>query len=185
MQKFLKDNLTPKTVLKGSLQYARKTIWIKLFFWVLYFCTWDMANILNKTISSPFASVCALMCLYMCVLAAQSCLTLCNPTDCNLPGSCVRGILQARILGWVAIFFSRRSPWPKGWTQVSCVAGRFFTLWATSVSVYVCIYVWYFFFLFYLWIVLLKLIQKELYLIGLKTKKSKTTNKWALKWNKI
>ena len=148
MQKFLKDNLTPKTVLKGSLQYARKTIWIKLFFWVLYFCTWDMANILNKTISSPFASVCALMCIYMCVLAAQSCLTLCNPTDCNLPGSCVRGILQARILGWVAIFFSRRSPWPKGWTQVSCVAGRFFTLWATSVSVYVCIYVWYFFFYF-------------------------------------
>ena len=35
------------------------------------------------------------------VLVAQSCLTLCDPTDCSLPGSSVHGILQARILGWV------------------------------------------------------------------------------------
>ena len=37
---------------------------------------------------------------------ANSCLTLCNPMDCNLPGSSVRGILQARILEWVATSFS-------------------------------------------------------------------------------
>ena len=42
---------------------------------------------------------------------AQSCLTLCDPMDCNLPGSSVHGIFQARILEWVAISFSRR-PYP-------------------------------------------------------------------------
>ena len=43
----------------------------------------------------------------MRVLVAQSCLTLCDPMDCGLPGSSVYGILQARILGWVAIPFSK------------------------------------------------------------------------------
>ena len=51
--------------------------------------------------------------------------------DCNLPGSSVRGILQARILEWVAIPFSRGSSQSKDQTQVSCIAGRFFTIWAT------------------------------------------------------
>ena len=50
--------------------------------------------------------------------------------DCNPPGSSVHGILQARILEWVAIFFSWESSWPRDWTWVSCIAGRFFTLWA-------------------------------------------------------
>ena len=40
---------------------------------------------------------------------AQSCLTLCDPMDCSLPGSSVHGILQVRILEWVAISFSRGS----------------------------------------------------------------------------
>ena len=43
----------------------------------------------------------------------------------------VHGILQARILEWVAIPFSRGSSWPRDWTRVSCIAGRFFTSWAT------------------------------------------------------
>ena len=42
----------------------------------------------------------------------QSCPTLCNPVNCSLPGSSVRGILQARILEWVAISFSRDLPDP-------------------------------------------------------------------------
>ena len=46
------------------------------------------------------------------VLAAQSCLTLCNPTDCSPPGSSVHGILQARILEWAALPFSRDLPNP-------------------------------------------------------------------------
>ena len=58
--------------------------------------------------------------------AAQSCPTLCDPTDCSSPGSSVHGILQARILEWVAIPFSRGSSQPRDQTQASCIAGRFF-----------------------------------------------------------
>ena len=61
----------------------------------------------------------------------QSCLTLCDPVDCSPPGSSLHGILQARILEWVAISFSRGSSWPRDQTQVSCIAGRRFNLWAT------------------------------------------------------
>ena len=43
---------------------------------------------------------------------AQSCLTLCNPMDCNLPGSSLHGMFQARVLKWVAISFSRDLPNP-------------------------------------------------------------------------
>ena len=58
---------------------------------------------------------------------AQSCLTLCDPMNCYLPGSSVYGIFQARILDWVAISFSRGSSRPRDWTHVSGIAGRFFT----------------------------------------------------------
>ena len=55
--------------------------------------------------------------------------------DGSLPGSSVQGILQARILEWVAIPFSRGSSWPMDWTRVSCIVGRFFTVfWATRGS---------------------------------------------------
>ena len=60
------------------------------------------------------------------VKVAQSCLTLCNPVDHT-----VHGILQARILEWVAFPFSRGSSQPRDWTQVSHIAGGFFTSWAT------------------------------------------------------
>ena len=62
---------------------------------------------------------------------AQSCLTLFEPMDYSLPGSSVHGILQAWILEWVAIPFSRGSSQPRNWTWVFCTAGRFFTIWAT------------------------------------------------------
>ena len=62
---------------------------------------------------------------------AQSRPTLCDPMDYSPPGSSVHGILQARILEWVAIFFSRVSSQPRDRTQVSCNAGRRFNLWAT------------------------------------------------------
>ena len=61
----------------------------------------------------------------------QSCPTLCDPMDCSLPGSFLHRILQARILEWVAISFSRGSSWPRDWTGVSRIAGRCFNLWAT------------------------------------------------------
>ena len=56
---------------------------------------------------------------------AQSCPTLCDPMDYK-----VHGILQARILEWVAYLFSNGSSQPRNWTGVSCIAGRFFTNWA-------------------------------------------------------
>ena len=58
-------------------------------------------------------------------------LTLCNPMDCNLSGYSDHGIFQARLLECVAISFSRGSSWPRDRTQVSCTAGRRFTIWAT------------------------------------------------------
>ena len=64
--------------------------------------------------------------MHVNVLVAQSCPTLCNPMDGSPPGSSVHGILQARILKWIAIPFSRRSSQPRDQTRVSCIAGRFF-----------------------------------------------------------
>ena len=64
-------------------------------------------------------------------LVAQLCPTLCNPMDCNLPGSPLHGIFQARVLEWVAIAFSKGSSQPKNQTWVSHIAGRCFTIWAT------------------------------------------------------
>ena len=65
------------------------------------------------------------------LLVAKLCPTLCDPIDCSPPVSSVHGILQARILERVAIPFSRGSFWPRDQTHVSCVTGRFFTIWAT------------------------------------------------------
>ena len=83
---------------------------------------------------------------------AQSCLTLCEPVDCSLPGSSIHGILQARILEWVAISFSRGSSPPRDWTQISHIAGRCFNLWVTREApiyinnlywyIYICIYMY-------------------------------------------
>ena len=61
---------------------------------------------------------------------AQSCLTLCNPVDCSLPGFSIHGIFQARILEWVTISFSRGSSRPRDRTWVSCIGGRHFNFWA-------------------------------------------------------
>ena len=67
----------------------------------------------------------------ICVLVAQLCPTLCDPMDCNPPGSSVHEIFQARILEWVAVSFSRGSSRPRDRTQVSHIAGRRFNLCTT------------------------------------------------------
>ena len=68
----------------------------------------------------------------LCVLVAHLCPILWDPKDCSPPSSSVHGILQARILEWLAIPFSRESSWPRDWTWVFCIAGRFFfTVWTT------------------------------------------------------
>ena len=81
------------------------------------------------------------------VLVAQPCPTLWDPMDCSQPGSSVCGILQARILEQAAIPFSGGSSAPRDQTQVSCIAGRFFPIWATKEShkcmhiyTYICVY---------------------------------------------
>ena len=58
-------------------------------------------------------------------------ITICDPVDCSLPGSSVHEILQARILEWVAISFSRGSSRPRDRTRVFCIGVRRFNLWAT------------------------------------------------------
>ena len=85
--------------------------------------------------------------LYICACAKslQSCLTLCDPTDCSPPGSSVHGLLQARILEWVAIPFSSRSFPFRDQTWLSCTADRFFTIWATIVFIF---FIGYLYFLF-------------------------------------
>ena len=62
------------------------------------------------------------------VLLTQSCPNLCNPMDYSSLGSSVHGILQARILEWLAITYSSSPSQPRDQTQVSCTAGRFFTI---------------------------------------------------------
>ena len=72
--------------------------------------------------------------LSVCAVLSQSCLTLSDLVDCSLPGSSVPGILQARILERVTMPISRGSSQPRDQTwvsYVSCIAGRFFTSWAT------------------------------------------------------
>ena len=61
----------------------------------------------------------------------QSCLTLCDPMGCSQPGSSVHGILQARILEWVAFPISRGFSQSRDQNRVSPIAGGFFTIWAT------------------------------------------------------
>ena len=65
----------------------------------------------------------------ICTHLLQLGFTLCDPIDCSSPSSSVHGIIQARILEWVAIFFSRGSYWTRDQTHVSggsYVAGRIF-----------------------------------------------------------
>ena len=78
--------------------------------------------------SDPQTMLC--VCLSVC-LSVSACLTLCDPTDCGPPGSSVHGILQARILEWVAMPSSKGSSRPRDRTCVSCIAGGFFTVWAS------------------------------------------------------
>ena len=82
---------------------------------------WLTRNFQLLSESTSKLSVC--VCVRVCV-----CMTLCGPMVCSPAGSSVHGILQARILEWVAMPFSRGSSPPRDQTLASCVAGRFFTI---------------------------------------------------------
>ena len=86
----------------------------------------NLSNVKVQEAPLFFFWKCSSWYLSLKVKVAQSCLTLCNPMDYT-----AHGILQARILEWVAYPFSRGSSRPRNWTRVSCIAGGFFTSWAT------------------------------------------------------
>ena len=68
----------------------------------------------------------------LCAVLSHSVMSDClRPMDCNLPGSSVHGILQAKILGWFDMPSPRGSSQPRDWNQVSLTVGGFFTIWDT------------------------------------------------------
>ena len=69
-----------------------------------------------------WSSICVL-----CMLSHFSPVQLCDPMDCSPPDSSLHGILQSRILEWVAMPSSRESFWPRDWTHISCIGRWFFT----------------------------------------------------------
>ena len=88
---------------------------------------------LVKTLQSPTALPASVRnCDAVLCWVTQSCPTPCDPMNCSPPDSSIHRILQARILEWVVMLFSKGSSWPRDRTQVSQSAGGFFTVWATS-----------------------------------------------------
>ena len=91
------------------------------------YCKRGLDRVQQTMVCVPLSNCCLnCICGPYAVLNCFSCVWLCNPMDCSPPGSPVHGILQARILEWVAISFLRGSFWPRDQTHVSYVycAGR-------------------------------------------------------------
>ena len=114
----------PRSQIIAQLQYCDRKAGLQL-------CR---ATVLSSCLQGAMASegvhaclrvcmfVCACLCVCVCVCSvAQSCLTLCNPKDYNLPGSSVHEIFQARILEQAAIFFLKGSSQPRDQTRASCI----------------------------------------------------------------
>ena len=97
-------------------------------------------NIMQATLWTPveftFSSI------KVKALVIQPWRAFCDPIDCSPPGSSVHRILQVKILEWVAIPLSRGTSQPKDWTQVSCIAGGFFTIWAMMEAQGYCSLIW-------------------------------------------
>ena len=115
---------------------ASWVFWIRAFLWRVK-CdlagrnsSWTSAGAsIPGSVPSPSGAPYSVSLFRMCESeVAQSCPTLCDPVDCNQLGSFVHGILQARILEWIATSFSRGSSRPRDRTQVSCIGGRRFNL---------------------------------------------------------
>ena len=92
---------------------------------LLMYCWIWFANLLFRKVAFIFIRD-------VYVLVVQWYFTLCNSIDYSAPSSSVHAILQAKILEWVGISYSRASSQPRNWTWVSCIVGRFFTIWATK-----------------------------------------------------
>ena len=98
-------------------------------------CNWSTSRIAGQVsllVLSTKEDPCFFWCQWKAVcVRAQSCPTLCNPMDCSPPGSSVHGILQARILEWVVISFSRGSFQPRDWIYISRTNRQILYHWAT------------------------------------------------------
>ena len=98
-----------------------------------YIKKWILRNlkiwmVISESFNFPYFA-----CVYAKLLQSHS--TFCNSMYCSPQGSSIHGILQARILEWVAMPFSRGSSWPMNRTLISCgscIAGRVFYLWAAK-----------------------------------------------------
>ena len=109
----------PHNIEQSSLSYIVDPCWLSHFVSLSWILIDDFFNINSDSI---------IRCFYRVkVKVAQSCPTLCDPTDYT-----VHGILQASILEWTAFPFSRGSSQPRYQTQVSHMTGAFFTSWATG-----------------------------------------------------
>ena len=93
--------------------------------------SWTQLRNFHSLISKYFMVLYHLAAVAAAAKSLQPGLTLCDPTDGNLPGSSGQGILQARILECVAVPFPRESSQPRDGTEVSHIAGEFFTIWNT------------------------------------------------------
>ena len=93
---------------------------------------------LSYRVSSRVPMLC---CEWVSEWSRSSCQPLCDSMDCSLPGPSLHGILQARVLEWVAISFSTGSSQPRDQTRVSCIPGRRFNLWATSRSLLIIFFI--------------------------------------------
>ena len=104
---------------------------------------WQVGSLPLTTPGKPHMCVCMYIYRYVCMCAKslQLCLTLCGLMNCSPPGSSVHGILQAGILEWVGMSSPGGSSWPRDRTWVSCIAGRFFTIWATREAPYTYVYI--------------------------------------------
>ena len=90
-------------MLVSDIQQSDSYVYMCVYMYILYVC------------------ICVCVCVCACAKLLQSCLILCYPIDCSLPGCSVHGILQPRILEWVAISFSRGPSQPRDQTHVSCL----------------------------------------------------------------
>ena len=102
-------------------------------------CLFYLLLNIKKYIFYDVYSFCLTSLAHRC-LVTKLCLTLLRPMDCSPPGSSVHGILQARILEWIANSFSRGSSPPRDWTSVSCTGRQILYRWATreALTHYVC-----------------------------------------------
>ena len=105
-----------------NMHYTYLSIVSKYFYYKNCTTCYAYPQSLLKPIKTSELCACMLSCLWLFATLSM---------DYSLPVSSIHSILQARILEWVAIPFSRGSSWPRDWTQFSCIAGILFTIWAT------------------------------------------------------